>query len=238
MSDWASIVDVRALTEEHISEALESRVQVRELLGRLAEVIRPKAGGARALLVFARMASPDCEWLEGGLRVDILEKDGGVVLETFTDIGGGLKERVLPSVRLECPLSELVLAIAADPQLIAPLYATRPSPERLHLSAEQPERGDAPADDDTPTIESAAPAIPEDWDPPPISQLQPGAVPPPIEFDDLEPPPSSIPGSGPHVAAQPPPKALARIALRRQATRPPVVVSEEHVPRRNDDRSE
>lgn len=273
MSDWSFVLDARDLTDELIAEAIESRADVRALLERLSQAITPNTGAGRVLLIFARMATADCDWLEGGLRVDVIERDGGVVIETFTDIGGGLKERALPPVVLRCPLSELVQFVASDPRAIAPLTATRPGPDRLHLAADEvahddddeeedyeaasaildqlapppapakpprpelkqtqiavvpsPEKAAAPVAH-LPTIEApkVTTAVGLD-DLPPVSELKPGEVPPPIEFDDLEPPSSRRPDQ----------KPLARIALKKQATRN-VIVEEPHSSKRGDDRSE
>lgn len=247
MSNWASIQSGRDLSADHLDEAIESRLDVRSLFERLAEVTRPGNGGARALLVFVRMASADCEWLEGGLRVDIVEKDGALTVDTFTDIGGGLKERVLPTFSLRCPLSELVSYIASEPSALAPLRATRPSPDRLQLSADEVEKVDH--DDESepppprvdpkktqvsiahlPTIAVAhLPTVDARDDLPPVSELKPGEIPPPIEFDELE----SKPGSAP---MPPPPKPLARIALKKQITHVPVVEEAPvHSPGRSED---
>lgn len=242
MSDWSSIGNGRDLNPELLAEAVESRLDVRALCERLAEVTRPNNGGARTLLLFARMASPDCEWLEGGLRVEILERDGGLTVDTFTDIGGGLKERVLPSFALRCPLSELVAFIAADPSAIAPLRAARPAPDRLQLSADEAEKtereeSEAPpprvdpkktqvAIAHLPTIDAHLPAHDEL---PPISELKPGEIPPPIEFDELATKPAEAP-------LPPAPKPLARIALKKQITHVPAVEEAPvHSPGRSED---
>lgn len=239
MSDWSSIGNGRDLNPERLAEAIESRPDVRALCERLAQVTRPNNGGARTLLLFARMASPDCEWLEGGLRVEIVEKDGALTIDTFTDIGGGLKERVLPSFVLRCPMSELVAFIAADPTAIAPLRATRPSPDRLQLSADEVEKVEREESEAPPPPRVDAkktqvaiahlPTIDAHDDLPPISELKPGEIPPPIEFDELE----TKPAEAPMPPAQ---KPLARIALKKQITHVPAVEEAPvHSPGRSED---
>lgn len=244
MSDWSFVLDARDLTDELLAEAIESRADVRALLERLSQAISPNTGAGRVLLLFARMATSDCDWLEGGLRIDVIERDGGVVIETFTDIGGGLKERALPTVTLKCPLSELVQFIASDPKAIAPLVATRPGPDRLHLAADEVEH-----DDDDDEIEVAPPPAAKPPAPPrpDLKQTQIAVVRPPekaaapiahlptIEapkvstvdelppVSDLKPgeipPPIEFDDLEPPSSRRPDQKPLARIALKKQVTR-------------------
>ncbi len=160
-------------------------------------------------------------------------------------------------MKLDSPLAELVAAVSTNPHFIAPLVATRPAPDRLHFSAEEAEKIDRdeveePAYDSKhlpvgivhlPTVDASLDDVPTDSSPP-VSMLEPGEIPPPIEFDEFDfaaPPPAAPPAilEAAAVAAEPAPAptALARIALRRQVTRPNVVVEEEPQSRR-DKRSE
>jgi len=250
VSDWSSIKLGRDLTEEHVAEAIESRESVKALLRQLAQISKPGTGGARVLLLFAGIATPECEWLEGALRVEITGQGDSISVSTVSDIGGGLKERVLPVVTLNFPLAELTTTIVANPQSIAPLLASRPAEDRLVLTAEEVEKTEreeeapvpAPVPDPVPVPKpkldpkktqiavahlptvNAAPARvapPVVDEPPPMAELAPGEVPPPLEFSDLE-----GPTSAPLPTASRP---LGRIALKKKQIRRNVVVEEERV---------
>src|SRR5260221_7157832 len=88
------------LAEEDIASAVESREQTLALLRRMAEISEPNGGAAKSLLVFARMATTACEWLDGDLRVEIGAGRDRCVVEGGGEAGVGLPQRGAPALRL------------------------------------------------------------------------------------------------------------------------------------------
>jgi hypothetical protein len=123
------------LQESHIAAAIEARSSTRALLERLAEVSVPNSGAAKALLVYARLATTACDWIDGDLAVDLVEDGGGTVVETSTELGGGLRERLFPPLRFDAALEEFARAIARVPHMIAPLSMRSSTARRIRLSA-------------------------------------------------------------------------------------------------------
>lgn len=145
--DLARITSCRDVAEDDIAEALETRDDTRALLDHLVKIAQPRTGGARLLLVFARMATPACDWLDGALRVEIGGDAEVSVIETFAQIGPSLKERVFPPMAVQVPLEEFVLAVQRFPQAILPLVLARPSPTRVVLAAAESQRVERDQDD-------------------------------------------------------------------------------------------
>ncbi len=89
------------------------------------------------MLVFARMATTACEWLDGGLRIGLSADGNGsdTLAEITTDLGGGLLERALPSIVLRAPLAEFTRAVDRVPRMIAPLKVVTRSGQHLVLTA-------------------------------------------------------------------------------------------------------
>src|SRR5205085_6655099 len=104
----SSIEHCRQITDDHLNEAIESREDTRALFEHAAKIAKPRAAGSRILLIFAKMASPDCDWLEGALRVELTGDGDTTTIESLVDIGAGLKERVFPKTRVEVPLDEFL----------------------------------------------------------------------------------------------------------------------------------
>lgn len=123
------------LQEQDIVEAIASGDSTRALLARLASLSAPNTGCAKVLLLFARMATTACGWIDGDLVVELLAKDDTTVVEVATDLGGGLRERALPSLLLHAPLAEFTRAIDRVPHMIAPLSIQAKSPKRVVLTA-------------------------------------------------------------------------------------------------------
>jgi hypothetical protein len=147
VSDFSTITHCKEITDDHIRDALESRESTKALLDRAIEIAKPREAGSRILLVFAKMASPDCDWLEGALRIEMTADGQHTNIESLVDIGAGLKERVFPKMRAAVPLEEFLAAIKKFPQAIAPLTAESPSRDRLRLVAQEAEKrmdSDAP----------------------------------------------------------------------------------------------
>ncbi|HEY8040236.1 MAG TPA: hypothetical protein VIF15_10610 [Polyangiaceae bacterium] len=182
------------LREKDIADAVATRDATRTLLARLAEVSAPDTGAAKVLLVLARMATTACGWIDGDLFIDLQAEGDATVVDVGTELGGGLRERLLSPFTLDAPLAEFTRAVDRVPHLVAPLRLRGKSARRMTLSATElvrrtsippppieiavdslfvrieapplPTEGDAPA---LPTIEAAP--VPSD---PPLNELDRG----------------------------------------------------------------
>jgi hypothetical protein len=123
------------LQEQDIVEAIASGESTRALLTRLASLSAPNSGCAKVLLLFARMATTACAWIDGDLVIELVAKGDATVAEAATDLGGGLRERALPTATLKAPLAEFTRAIDRVPHMIAPLSIQSKSPKRIVLTA-------------------------------------------------------------------------------------------------------
>src|ERR1700722_20810714 len=90
---WSHLARCLDLQEDDVARAIRSGASTRELLAHLAAISSPDTGVAKVMLVFARMATTACEWLEGGLRVGMTAEGNGTRVELTTDLGGGLLGR-------------------------------------------------------------------------------------------------------------------------------------------------
>jgi hypothetical protein len=123
------------LQEQDIVEAIASGDSTRALLARLAALSAPNTGCAKALLLYARMATTACAWIDGDLVIELVATGDTTVVEAATDLGGGLRERALPTLTLKAPLAEFARAISRVPHMIAPLSIQAQSPKRIVLTA-------------------------------------------------------------------------------------------------------
>lgn len=123
------------LQEQDIVEAIASGESTRALLARLASLSAPNTGCAKVLLLYARMATTACTWIDGDLVIELVAKGDTTVVEAATDLGGGLRERALPTVTLRAPIAEFTRAIDRVPHMVAPLAMQAKSPKRIVLTA-------------------------------------------------------------------------------------------------------
>jgi hypothetical protein len=121
------------LTDAIVAEATLSRGGTKALLDRLAKIAKPNEGAPKILLVFARMATGACEWLDGDLRVEMVGDGDLSVVDVMTELGGGLRERALPSFVVNVPVVEFARAVERVPRMIAPLNVRSKSERRLVL---------------------------------------------------------------------------------------------------------
>jgi hypothetical protein len=91
------------------------------------------------LALFGQLASPSCHWLEGELAVELFEDDDGVRVRVLEEVGGGMRERVLPTITLRMPLSEVLAEVYETPELLGDLRIERVSSRcaMLLLAAEE-----------------------------------------------------------------------------------------------------
>ncbi len=128
----ARCLDVQA---QHVVEAVAGRESARALLEHLARVSAPDTGAAKVLLVFARMSTTACDWLDGDLTVDLAAEGAATRVDVTTDLGGGLRERVFPPLVLQAPLVEFTRAIERVPHMVAPLVVRASTTKRVVLAA-------------------------------------------------------------------------------------------------------
>jgi hypothetical protein len=133
MSSFGHITRCISLDDKDVREAVASRSETKALLDHMAGISKPNEGGPKVLLVFARMATSACDWLDGELRVEVVGDGEVSVIEVMTELGGGLRERALPSFSVAVPLSEFARAVERVPRMILPLIVKAKTERRLVL---------------------------------------------------------------------------------------------------------
>jgi hypothetical protein len=121
MSDYAHLRRCIELTRAEIIDATRSRQSCKALVDRMSKISRPKDGGPLLLLLFARMATIACDWLDGDLRIELVADSRSTICDMLTELGQGAGERVFPPFRMSLPLEEFIGAIERVPQMIWPL---------------------------------------------------------------------------------------------------------------------
>jgi hypothetical protein len=133
------------ITEKDILAAIESRANCKALLDHISKVAAANQGGPKLLLLLARMATPACDWIDGELRVEMIGDGEVTVVETMSELGGGMRERILPPFSLNVPLTEFVRAVERVPHMISPLVTKTVSARRIVFTAgEDARRSTAP----------------------------------------------------------------------------------------------
>ena len=132
--DFAHLARCLDLRDADVVEAVSSRERTKALVAHLGLKSAPNTGVAKVLLVFARMSTTACDWLDGDLHVELVGDDEVTVVEALTELGGGLRERVFPPTSFRVPLAEFARAIERVPHLIAPLAIRGRSARRLSLA--------------------------------------------------------------------------------------------------------
>lgn len=126
------------LTEAHAEEAARSAASLRGFLRWASETARPEEGAPKVLRALARLV--DADWLEGTPYAEVRGDDTSTTLSIFCDHGVGIRERIVPLVRLSVPFDEFVRAVRLAPHLVRPLRPTFKA-DALSLSP-----SDAPAE--------------------------------------------------------------------------------------------
>jgi hypothetical protein len=135
VSRFSHITRCLDLQERDLSETLGARETTRALLAHLAAISAPNTGAAKALIVLSHMATTTCTWIDGDLSIELVADGESTVVEVATDLGGGLRERVLSPMTFRAPIGEFASAIERLPHVIAPLVIRSRSPRRVCLSA-------------------------------------------------------------------------------------------------------
>ena len=139
MSIYAHIKRCLELSERDIVSAVADRRTAKALLDQLAKVSRPGDGAPKLLLVFARLASSEVEWIEGALRVEMVGDADVTVVEVLCELGLGMHERVFPSFKMSVPLDEFARAVERVPHMVAPLTVVAATSRRLVLTTAEDE---------------------------------------------------------------------------------------------------
>jgi hypothetical protein len=122
------------ITRDDIIDATESRAACKCFLERTAAISQPKDGGPLLLLLFSRIATLACDWLDGDLRIELASQGEQTILDVQVSLGLGSAERVFPRLTLKVPFAEFLGAIDRVPQVIWPLRMKKGS-KRMLLSA-------------------------------------------------------------------------------------------------------
>jgi hypothetical protein len=140
VTGYAHIKRCFDVTNDDIVAAVESRAKTLELLRHLASVSQPDTGAPKVVLVFAMMATAACEWLDGALRIDLKSAATKTHVDVTSELGGGLLERVFPTLRFDVELGELSRTIGRAEKRIAPLRVLSSTATHIVLGATEAER--------------------------------------------------------------------------------------------------
>jgi hypothetical protein len=135
--DFSHIACCADLTRDDALAAVRSRGAARDLLEHLVAVSVSVEDAVQVLGVLALLATEDAsEWVDGRVEVELVAVGESTTAETVTSIGGGLRERLLPRLKLNAPMLELVAAVEFEPVSIEPLYVWHGSGGRVKLVAD------------------------------------------------------------------------------------------------------
>jgi len=134
MTEFSHLMRCIEISRDDIFAATESRLACKHFLERAAAISRPQDGGPLLLLLFSRLATLACEWLDGDLRIELTSQGASTILDVQVALGRGSAERVFPRLTLNVPFAEFGASIDRVPQLILPLCIKQGS-KRLLLSA-------------------------------------------------------------------------------------------------------
>jgi hypothetical protein len=132
------------LSERDLIAALISRDECGALLKRIGELPSARSTSRALLALLGRLATPACTWLEGALAVELFEEDGGTKIRVMSEIGAGLRERVVPVVTVAQPLAELVGAFEKRRDLMMVLRLERISSRCAMLCSSTTDDDSAP----------------------------------------------------------------------------------------------
>lgn len=136
-AELAHIARCLDLNETDIVRAIAARDRTKAVLAHLAALSAPNTGVAKVLLVFARMATTACDWIDGDLAIELVALGDATQVDVVTELGGGLRERVFPPLLFQAPLEEFARAIERVSRMIRPLRIGAKSPQRIALGASE-----------------------------------------------------------------------------------------------------
>lgn len=121
MNPFSHVQRCHQLTDGDLSVAMQSRDTCRALLEHLAAISKPNDGGAKLLILFARLATSECSWIDGDMRIEMVGDGEVSVVEIMTELGGGMRERLFPPFVMNVPLAEFSRAVERVPHMTDPL---------------------------------------------------------------------------------------------------------------------
>ena len=131
------------LSKAEIVRAAESSDECGALLAHIAAIAKPHDGAPLVLLLFARLATVACDWLDGDLVIEMEAVPPITTRITLaTELGEEMREKVFPSFDLSVPLDEFTRAVRRIPQMVEPLLVEI-TPDRLILRASEHVRSSA-----------------------------------------------------------------------------------------------
>jgi hypothetical protein len=208
------------LTEAEILEALPSRRATGLLLREMSVIAKPNTGAPKMLIAIARMAQPECDWIDGTLRVELDSVDGKTRLAIMEDLGGGVKELVFPRLVVDAPLEEFERSLRLAPRAVEPLELQKDTPDKLVLLHQKARLSLEP-----PSFELAEDCLRKSFPPAVRKSLGPPKPTAPLRAriaKPAEPAPGSAPNPDRRVKVRPIPKAGAAPAVTpKKPTRPP-----------------
>jgi hypothetical protein len=128
-----------------ILSATTSQDECAALLLRLAAITTPGTGAGVVLALFDQLAIAGVSgWLDGDLAVELFEDEGGTRVRVLSELGGGLREQVLPTVTLQASIDEITsgfepvaLRLERISSRCAILLATEPVPTSTSFEISQ-----------------------------------------------------------------------------------------------------
>lgn len=138
---YAPVAPCFYLAERDVIAALLSRDECAALLTRITSAKRPHKMLRQLLPFLARLATPACTWLDGELAVELFTEDDGTKIRVMSEIGAGMRERVLPVFTVSATIDQIEAAIALRRDVLAVLQMQRVSARCLLLLASEEEQG-------------------------------------------------------------------------------------------------
>jgi hypothetical protein len=133
-------VPVAELAERDVLAALLSREECAALLTRIAARPPARSGALPLLALLGQLATPACTWLDGGdLAVELFDEEGLTKVRVMSELGAGLRERMLPVVTIDHPLDELAATFEESGDLVARLRLERVSSRCVMLVSAEAE---------------------------------------------------------------------------------------------------
>ncbi len=188
MPGFERITRCLELTDADLERAVGSSAETKALLKHLTSIARPNDGAPKILLLFARMAAGTCDWLDGELRLEITGDATTTAIEVMTELGGGMRERLLPAINFKVPFSEFARALERVPHMVQPLLVQAKDPNRLVLSAFPDSAGGAPPSSRSDGAVFTRPTVPPPFDLGDFARKRTGPAPDLRETPTMRPP--------------------------------------------------
>lgn len=134
------------IPERDVIAALLSRDECAALLSRIGTIPSARSANRALLALVGRLATPACTWLEGEVAVELFDDEEGTKIRVMSEIGGGLRERVLPAVTLPLSFTDLVTSFEKSRELTSVLRLERVSTRCALLLSSDEESGRASAE--------------------------------------------------------------------------------------------